>query len=303
MIYLKTLEEIALMRNACDLVSRTLAEVAKHVAPGGTTFKLDNIAREFICDNGGRPACLGYGGFPATLCIEVNEVVVHGFPSNYALREGDVIGIDTVAELNGYNGDSCYTFAVGDVNPETLNLMRVTKESLYKGIEACKVGNRIGDISNAVQTYCERHGYSIVREMCGHGIGRSMHEDPEVPNYGRKGTGALIKNGMCIAIEPMVNLGKRNIVIEKDGWTCRTRDRQPSVHYEHTVALVDGKAEILTTFDYIEEVLKERSIYEITAHISGKMRMHYIRILPGDKVRVEMSPYDLSKGRIAFRYK
>ena len=199
MIYLKTLEEIALMRNACDLVSRTLAEVAKHVAPGVTTFKLDNIAREFICDNGGRPACLGYGGFPATLCIEVNEVVVHGFPSNYALREGDVIGIDTVAELNGYNGDSCYTFAVGDVNPETLNLMRVTKESLYKGIEACKVGNRIGDISNAVQT-------------------------------------------------------------EKDGWTCRTRDRQPSVHYEHTVALVDGKAEILTTFDYIEEVLKERSI-------------------------------------------
>lgn len=260
MIYLKTLEEIALMRNACDLVSRTLAEVAKHVAPGVTTFKLDNIAREFICDNGGRPACLGYGGFPATLCIEVNEVVVHGFPSNYALREGDVIGIDTVAELNGYNGDSCYTFAVGDVNPETLNLMRVTKESLYKGIEACKVGNRIGDISNAVQTYCERHGYSIVREMCGHGIGRSMHEDPEVPNYGRKGTGALIKNGMCIAIEPMVNLGKRNIVIEKDGWTCRTRDRKPSVHYEHTVALVDGKAEILTTFDYIEEVLKERSI-------------------------------------------
>ena len=256
MIYLKTPEEIALMREACDLVSRT----AKHVAPGVTTFKLDNIAREFIRDNGGRPACLGYGGFPATLCIEVNEVVVHGFPSNYTLREGDIVGIDTVTELNGYNGDSCYTFAVGEIKPEVRDLLRVTKESLYKGIEACKVGNRIGDISNAVQTYCERHGYSIVREMCGHGIGRSMHEDPEVPNYGRKGTGALIKNGMCICVEPMVNMGKRNIVIEKDGWTCRTRDRQPSAHYEHTLAMVDGKTEILTTFDYIEEVLKERAI-------------------------------------------
>lgn len=260
MIYLKTPEEIALMREACDLVSRTLAEVAKHVAPGVTTFKLDNIAREFIHDNGGHPACLGYGGFPATLCIEVNEVVVHGFPSNYTLREGDIVGIDTVTELNGYNGDSCYTFAVGEVKPEVMDLLRVTKESLYKGIEACKAGNRIGDISNAVQTYCERHGYSIVREMCGHGIGRSMHEDPEVPNYGRKGTGALIKNGMCICIEPMVNQGKRNIVIEKDGWTCRTRDRFPSAHFEHTVAIIDGKTEILTTFDYIEEVLKERAI-------------------------------------------
>lgn len=260
MIYLKTPEEIALMREACDLVSRTLAEVAKHVAPGVTTFKLDNIAREFIRDNGGRPACLGYGGFPATLCIEVNEVVVHGFPSNYTLREGDIVGIDTVTELNGYNGDSCYTFAVGEIKPEVRDLLRVTKESLYKGIEACKVGNRIGDISNAVQTYCESRGYSIVREMCGHGIGRSMHEDPEVPNYGRKGTGALIKNGMCICVEPMVNMGKRNIVIEKDGWTCRTRDRQPSAHYEHTLAMVDGKTEILTTFDYIEEVLKERAI-------------------------------------------
>ncbi|MCM1503712.1 MAG: type I methionyl aminopeptidase [Muribaculum sp.] len=260
MIYLKTPEELALMRDACDLVSRTLAEVAKHVAPGVTTFKLDNIAREFIRDNGGHPACLGYGGFPATLCIEVNEVVVHGFPSNYTLREGDIVGIDTVTELNGYNGDSCYTFAVGEVKPEVMNLLKVTKESLYKGIEACKVGNRIGDVSNAVQTYCERHGYSIVREMCGHGIGRSMHEDPEVPNYGRKGSGALIKNGMCICIEPMVNIGKRNIVIEKDGWTCRTRDRQPSAHYEHTVAMIDGKTEILTTFDYIEEVLKERAI-------------------------------------------
>ena len=260
MIYLKTSEEIALMREAGKLVSRTLGEVAKWVAPGITTRKLDNIAREFILDNGGKPACLGYGGFPGTLCIEVNDVVVHGFPSNYALREGDIVGLDCVVELNGYNGDQCYTFPVGNVAPEVMQLLKVTKESLNKGIAACKEGNRIGDIANAIQTYCERHGYSIVREMCGHGIGRDMHEDPEVPNYGRKGTGPILKNGMCIAIEPMVNMGKRNIVIEKDGWTCHTRDRQPSAHYEHTVAIIGGETEILTTFEYIEEVLGDKAI-------------------------------------------
>ncbi len=260
MIYLKTPEELELMQQACTLVSRTLGEVAKHVAPGVTTLKLDTIAREFMLDNGGRPACLGYGGFPATLCIEVNETVVHGFPSNYALREGDIVGVDTVVELNGYNGDMCYTFAVGDVAPETMQLLKVTKESLYKGISAAKYGNRIGDISNAVQVYCENHGYSIVREMCGHGIGRSMHEDPEVPNYGRKGMGALLRNGMCICIEPMVNMGKRNIVIERDGWTCRTRDRQPSAHFEHTVAIAEGQTKVLTTFDYIEQALGDRAI-------------------------------------------
>lgn len=260
MIYLKTSEEIALMREACNLVSRTLGEVAKWVTPGVTTLKLDTVAREFIQDNGGKPACLGYGGFPGTLCIEVNEVVVHGFPSNYALREGDIVGLDCVVELNGYNGDQCYTFPVGEVAPEVMALLKTTKESLYKGIAACKEGNRIGDIANAVQTYCERRGYSIVREMCGHGIGKSMHEDPEVPNYGRKGMGALIKNGMCLAIEPMVNLGKRNIVIEKDGWTCRTRDRLPSAHYEHTVAILGGETEILTTFDYVDQVLGNNAI-------------------------------------------
>ncbi len=248
------------MREACTLVSRTLGEVAKWVAPGVTTLKLDTVAREFIRDNGGRPACLGYGGFPGTLCIEVNETVVHGFPSNYSLREGDIVGLDCVVELNGYNGDSCYTFPVGEIDPKVMELCKTTKESLYKGIAACREGNRIGDIANAVQTYCEKRGYSVVREMCGHGIGKSMHEDPEVPNYGRRGTGPVIKNGMCIAIEPMINLGSRNIVIGNDGWQCRTRDRKPSAHYEHTVAIVDSETEILTTFDYIEEALGEKFI-------------------------------------------
>lgn len=260
MIYLKTPQEIELVGKACDLVSRTLGEMAKWISPGVTTHKLDTIAREFILDNGGRPACLGYQGFPGTLCIEVNETVVHGFPSNYTLREGDIIGLDTVVELNGYNGDQCYTFAVGEISEEKMALCRTTKESLYAGIEACVAGKRIGDVSNAVQLYCEKRGYTVVREMCGHGIGKRMHEDPEIPNYGRRGVGPIIKDGMCLCIEPMVNMGSRNIVIERDGWTCRTRDRQPSAHYEHTLAIVDGKTEVLTTFDYIEEVLKDKFI-------------------------------------------
>lgn len=260
MIYLKTPDEIQAMRPACDLVSRTLAEVARHIEPGVTTRKLDNVAREFILDNGGKPACLGYGGFPGTCCIEVNETVVHGFPGSYTLREGDIVGIDTVVEKDGFMGDSCYTFAVGEIDPKIMDLLRTTKEALYVGIEACRAGKRIGDISNAVQTYCESRGYSLVREMCGHGIGRKMHEDPEVPNYGRRGTGALIKNGMCIAIEPMINMGSRNIVIEQDGWTCRTKDRKPSAHYEHTVAILGGETHILTTFDYVKDVLGDRYI-------------------------------------------
>lgn len=260
MIYLKTPQEMEQMRKACDLVSRTLGEMARWISPGVTTHRLDTIAREFILDNGGRPACLGYQGFPGTLCIEVNETVVHGFPSNYTLREGDIIGLDTVVELDGYNGDQCYTFAVGEISEEKMALCRTTKESLYVGIEACVPGKRIGDISNAVQTYCEKRGYSIVREMCGHGIGKRMHEDPEIPNYGRRGIGPIIKDGMCLCIEPMVNMGSRNIVIESDGWTCRTRDRKPSAHYEHTLAIIDGKTEVLTTFDYIEEVLKDKFI-------------------------------------------
>lgn len=257
MIYLKTAEEIELMRRASDLVSRTLGEVARWVAPGVTTLRLDTIAREFILDNGGKPSCLGYHGFPGTLCIEVNETVVHGFPSAYTLREGDIVGTDCVVELDGFHGDSCYTFAVGEIAPATAELLKVTKESLYKGIEAAKAGKRIGDISNAVQTYCEHRGYSVVREMCGHGIGKSMHEDPEVPNYGRRGIGPMLKPGMVIAIEPMINLGSKNIVISQDGWQCRTKDRKPSAHYEHTIAITDAEPEILTTFRYIEEALKK----------------------------------------------
>lgn len=255
MIYIKTPEEIELTRAASDLVSRTLGEVAKWIEPGVTTHRLDTIAREFILDNGGKPACLGYHGFPGTLCIEVNETVVHGFPSNYALREGDIVGTDCVVELDGFNGDSCYTFAVGEIDDKVKALLDTTMASLYKGIEAAKAGKRVGDVSNAVQTYVERRGYSVVREMCGHGIGKSMHEDPEVPNYGRRGIGPVLKPGMTICIEPMINLGSKNIVIERNGWECRTRDRKPSAHYEHTILITDAEPEILTTFDYIEQSL------------------------------------------------
>ena len=260
MIYLKTPEQLELMRNATNLVSRTLGEIAKWALPGVTTRKIDTVAREFIRDNGGVPACLGYGGFPGTVCCEVNEIVVHGFPSQYELREGDIFGADTVVELDGFCGDMCYTFPIGEVDTKVLDLLRTTKESLYVGIEACRPGHRIGDISNAVQTYCERRGYSVVREMCGHGIGAKMHEDPEVPNFGRRGVGPVIRNGMCLCIEPMVNMGSRNIIIERDGWTCRTRDRKPSAHYEHTLAIHDDETEVLTTFDYVAEVLGDRFI-------------------------------------------
>ena len=260
MIYIKTAEEIEGMRAACDLVSRTLGEVAKWVDPGVTTRKLDNVAREFILDNGGKPACFGYQGFPGTLCIEVNETVVHGFPSGYVLKEGDVIGTDCVVELNGYHGDSCYTFAIGEIDEKTERLLKATFESLYKGIEVALPGKRIGDISNAIQTYCEKAGYSVVREMCGHGIGKSMHEEPEVPNYGRRGIGPILKPNMCIAIEPMINLGSKNVVIESNGWECRTRDRKPSAHYEHTIRITEDGNEILTTFKYIEEALTAKNI-------------------------------------------
>lgn len=260
MIYLKTPEQIQQMQTSADLISRTMGEVARWIAPGVTTRKLDTIAREYIHDNGGKPACLGYEGFPGTLCIEVNETVVHGFPSNYALRDGDIVGIDTVVQKDGFMSDMCYTFAVGEIAPELTRLCSVTRQSLLEGIAACKPGHRIGDISHAVQTYCESRGYSVVREMCGHGIGRDMHESPDVPNYGRRGTGPVIRNGMCLCIEPMINLGSRNIVIEPDGWTCRTRDRKPSAHFEHTLAVIDNRTIQLTTFDYIHQAIPDRFI-------------------------------------------
>ena len=260
MIYVKTAEELEKMRVAAELVSKTLGEVAKWAKPGVTTLKLDTIAREFILDNGGRPSCLGYQGFPGTLCIEVNETVVHGFPSGYVLREGDIVGTDVVADINGFHGDMCYTFPIGEIDEKVSRLLQTTYESLYVGIAAARGGKRVGDIANAVQTYCERRGYSVVREMCGHGIGASMHEDPQVPNYGRRGTGPVLRPGMCIAIEPMINLGSKNVVIEQDGWTCRTRDRKPSAHYEHTVIITDFEPEIITTFKYIEENLDPRAL-------------------------------------------
>lgn len=257
MIYLKTDEEIELMRVSNLLVGKTLGEISKWIAPGITTLKLDKIANEFIHDNGGTPGFLGYGGFPFTLCISVNEVVVHGFPSNYTLREGDIVSVDCGAVVDGYNGDSAYTFAVGEIDPKVKDLLETTKASLYLGIEQVVEGNRIGHIGNAIQEYCEKRGYSVVREMTGHGIGRKLHEEPSVPNYGRRGVGPLLKNGMCLAIEPMINMGSRNIIIERDGWTCRTKDRKPSAHFEHTVAIRNGKADILSSFEFIEGESKQ----------------------------------------------
>ncbi|WP_329904543.1 type I methionyl aminopeptidase [Porphyromonas pogonae] len=259
MIYLKTDDEIELMRAANQLVGKTLAEVAKHIKPGVSTLELDRVAEEFIRDHGATPAFLGYGGFPNSLCTSVNDHVVHGIPSSKViLQDGDIVSVDCGTKLNGFTGDSAYTFAVGDITPEVKDLLVTTKQSLYKGIEQAVAGHRVGDIGDAVQTYCEKRGYHIVRELVGHGIGKSMHEAPEVPNYGRKGTGPVLKEGMCICIEPMVNIGSKNVVFEKDGWTVRTKSRKPSAHFEHCIAIKDGRADILSSFDFLSEVLGER---------------------------------------------
>jgi methionyl aminopeptidase len=254
MIYLKTDEEIELMRVSNLIVSRTLAEIAKNIKPGVTTIQLDKIAEAFIRDNGAVPTFLGYEGFPNSLCISVNDQVVHGIPSDYELKEGDIVSVDCGAQKDGFHGDSCYTFCVGEVSEEIKKLLRTTKESLYEGIKNAVEGKRIGDISYAIQTYCEDRGYSVVRKMVGHGIGREMHEDPEVPNFGKRGNGPKLKSGMTIAIEPMINMGKHDIYIEKDGWTARTQDRKPSAHFEHTVVIRKGQADILSTFEYIEQI-------------------------------------------------
>ena len=261
MIYLKTDEEIELMRVANQLVGKTLGELAKHVAPGVTTLQLDKIAEEFIRDNGATPAFLGYGGFPNSICASVNDHVVHGIPSSKViLRDGDIISIDCGTHINGFTGDSAYTFCVGEVSPEVRHLLKTTKESLYKGIEAAVDGKRVGDIANAIQTYCETRNYSVVRELVGHGCGKNMHEEPEVPNYGRRGCGPLLRSGMCICIEPMINLGSKNVVFENDGWTVRTKDRKPSAHFEHCIAIRPDGPDILSSFKFIEEVLGDNAI-------------------------------------------
>lgn len=258
MIHLKTEEEIELLRESSLLVGKTLAEVAKYIAPGITTAKLDDIAETFIRDHHAEPGFKGYNGFPATLCTSVNEVVVHGIPGNYVLKSGDIISVDCGVKKNGFYGDSAYTFAVGEVDKEVLMLMERTKASLYLGIESAVAGNRIGDIGYAIQHYVESFGYSVVRDLVGHGLGRQLHEQPEVPNYGRRGNGKELLAGMVIAIEPMINLGVRNVYQERDGWTIKTTDHKPSAHYEHDVAIRKGKTEILSTFDFIDEVLKSK---------------------------------------------
>ena len=254
MIKPKTAEEIELMRENGILVSRTLAEVGKTVAPGVTTLELNRVAETFIRDHGAIPSFLGYEGFPAALCISVNDVVVHGFPSDYVLREGDIVSVDCGTLYKGYNGDSAYTFPVGEVDAETRKLLDVTKASLYEGIAAAVAGNRSGDIGHAVQTYAESFGFSVVRELEGHGIGREMHELPGVPNYGKAGKGTKLVDGMTICIEPMINAGNRGVYLARNGWAVHTADHRNSAHYELTVVVRKGHAELLSTFDYIENI-------------------------------------------------
>ena len=254
MIKPKTAEEIELMRENGILVSRTLAEVGKTVAPGVTTLELNRVAETFIRDHGAIPSFLCYEGFPAALCISVNDVVVHGFPSDYVLREGDIVSVDCGTLYKGYNGDSAYTFPVGEVDAETRKLLDVTKASLYEGIAAAVAGNRTGDIGHAVQTYAESFGFSVVRELEGHGIGREMHELPGVPNYGKAGKGTKLVDGMTICIEPMINAGNRGVYLARNGWAVHTADHRNSAHYELTVVVRKGHAELLSTFDYIENI-------------------------------------------------
>lgn len=255
MIIPKTIEEIELMREAALVVSKTLGMLAKKVQPGITTQELNDIAEEFIRDNDAIPGFLGLYDCPSTLLTSVNEAVVHGLPTNIPLKEGDIVAIDCGAIKNGFYGDHAYTFEVGEIAPETKKLLEVTKESLYIGIREFKAGNRVGDVGYAIQNYCESHGYGVVRELVGHGLGRKMHEDPEMPNYGKRGRGKKFVEGMTVAIEPMINLGTRRISQLSDGWTIVTQDKKPSAHFEHDVALVDGKPQLLSTFDYVYEAL------------------------------------------------
>lgn len=253
MVHLKNAAEIELMRISATLVSATLTEIAKILRPGITTLSLDKTIGEMIRDHGGIPSFLNFHGYPYNSCISVNDVVVHGFPNNRELQDGDIISVDIGIIKNGFHGDHAYTFAIGDVKPEVLQLIRVTKESLYKGIEKATAGNRIGDIGSAIQDHTEKkYGYGVVRELVGHGLGKSLHEDPQVPNYGKRGGGAKLKEGMVLAIEPMINMGKKDVYTESDGWTVRTIDGTPSVHFEHDVAVMKNKADILSDYSIIE---------------------------------------------------
>jgi methionyl aminopeptidase len=257
MLQLKTDEEVRLLRESNILVSKTLAEVALLIKPGVTTLYLDKVAETFIHDNGGTPAFKGYGGFPSTLCTSVNDEVVHGFPSDYILKEGDIVSIDCGVILNGWYGDSAYTFAVGEIDKEIKRLLDYTKESLEEGVKEAVAGNRVGDISWAVQNKAESGGYSVVRELVGHGLGKRLHEPPEVPNYGKRGTGPKMEKGLVICIEPMINLGRKETVQMSDGWTIKTIDGRPSAHFEYAVAVDRGRADVLTTFKFVEEVLNK----------------------------------------------
>lgn len=264
-IFLKTEDEIDLMRKANQLVGATLAELGKHIQPGVTTLQLDHIAEEFIKDHGAVPTFKNFpnpvgGPFPASICTSVNDVVVHGIPSDKTvLKEGDIISIDCGTLLDGYNGDSCYTFCVGEVSEKVKQLLKTTKESLYLGIEQATAGKHVGDIGAAVQSHCESKGYGVVRELTGHGIGREMHEAPQIPNYGVRGNGVMLKAGMCIAIEPMITMGNRQIWLLPDKWGIITRDHLPAAHFEHTVAIRRGKAEILSSFEEIERLERENN--------------------------------------------
>ncbi|MCC2548340.1 type I methionyl aminopeptidase [Hymenobacter sp. BT175] len=256
MILYKTEEEIELIRASAKVLAQAHGEVAGLIKEGVTTRELDRRAEEFIKDHGGQPSFKGYNDFPFSLCISPNSVVVHGFPSDYTLKSGDIISVDCGVKLNGYHSDSAYTYPVGEVAPEVLSLLDFTKRSLYLGIEQAVAGNRMGDIGYAIQTSVEKQGYGVVRELVGHGIGKSLHERPEVPNYGKRGAGLKLQTGLVLAIEPMVNLGTKHVVQEKDGWTIRTKDLKPSAHFEHTVVIRKDKAEILTSFEYIEKALQ-----------------------------------------------
>lgn len=259
MVKLKSPEEIELLREAALIVSKTLGMLAGEIKPGISTLQLDKLAYDYIKDHGAEPGFLGMYDFPNSLCMSPNAQVVHGIPNDKPLENGDIISIDCGSYINGYYGDHAYTFEVGEVAPEVKDLLRITKESLYEGIRAFKKGNRIGDIGHAIQTYTEKHGYGVVRELVGHGVGQDMHEDPQVPNYGKRGRGKKIKEGMVLAIEPMINLGTKDIIQLPDGWTILTADNKPSAHFEHDVALVNGKPQLLSTFDYIYEALGIKS--------------------------------------------